>query len=313
MKSVILTGAAGGIGMETVRLLVQQGYTVYAGYMDEWEAGELKKLKAELNSPLVIPVQLDVREAADVEAVVSRVEAEAPDLAGVIANGGVCSLAVPLEHVDFAITRDAYETNLIGNARLAQRTIPLLKKSRGRIIFVGSLWGIAEGPNLMSYSASKHALEALCTCARRELKQFGIEAVMINPGVVKHTYMTGKQFEQCKEFLIKQNVAPERISKKTFDPGKNTKLIHAVPVPDPNYVNDYAGLNWMLAQSLDPNKMKIVSSAIDCARAIMQGLLAPRPKTRYIVGGDAKALVFLGWLLPARWMDAIMHKISVRP
>lgn len=306
MKSVVVTGAAGGIGSESVRRLVKSGYVVYAGYMDDWEAGILDKLKAELRTDLIVPVLLDVREPAHIEAVVARVEAEHPDLAGVIANGGVAALGIPFEHVAFDITRDAYDTNVMGNAMLTQRCVKLLKQSKGRIIYVGSLWGKVVGPLLMSYSASKHAMEALCTCARRELQPFGIDVVMINPGLVKNTYMTGNQHEQCKELLKKMGTAPEKISTLTYDRGRNSKLKHSVPVADPHYEKNYAGLGMVLRDGLNPDKMKMICTAADCAEAIMSALTAGRPKTHYVVGWDAKTLVFLNWLLPARWMDKVM-------
>lgn len=310
MKSVVLTGAAGGIGKESIRKLVKEGYVVYAGYMDDWEAGELEKLKSDLRTELIIPVLLDVREKAHIEAVVARVEAENPDLAGVIANGGAAQLGIPFEHVDFEITRDAYETNVIGNAMLAQKCVGMLKKSKGRIIFVGSLWGKVAGPMLMSYSASKHAMEALCTCARRELAAFGIDVVMVNPGLVKNTYMTGNQLEQCKELLKKMGTPPEKISPYSYDRGHNTKLKHSNPVADPHYQGGYLTLNKMLGDGLHPDKMKMICTAADCAAAIMKGMTARRPKTRYIVGTDAKTLIFLGWLLPERWMDKVMAATS---
>jgi NAD(P)-dependent dehydrogenase (short-subunit alcohol dehydrogenase family) len=313
MKSVVLTGAAGGIGKETVRLLVKGGYVIYAGYMDDWEAEQLGKLKAELGTDLIIPVPCDIREFDQIDAVFTRVENEHPDLAAVIGNGGACPLGIPFEHIDFDITRDVYETNLMGNAKLAQRGINLLKKSKGRIIFVGSLWGKEAGPMLMSYSASKHAMEALCTCARRELQPFGIEVSMINPGLVKNTYMTGNQLAQSSEALRLMGTPPEKITTAVFDKGHNTKLKHAVPVGDPHYENDYLGLNFMLSNGLHPDKMKkICCTAADCARAILTAMTAVRPKTRYIVGLDAKILVFLKWLLPERWSDKVMAATAVR-
>jgi NAD(P)-dependent dehydrogenase (short-subunit alcohol dehydrogenase family) len=313
MQSVVLTGAAGGIGTETVRRLVAGGYVTYAGYMDDWEAQQLEKLKAELNTDLIIPVLCDIREPAQINAVFERVEQENPDLAAVIGNGGACPLGIPFEHIDFEITRDVYETNLMGNAKLAQRGLNLLKKSKGRIVFVGSLWGKEAGPMLMSYSASKHAMEALCTCARRELKPFGIDVVMINPGLVKNTYMTGNQLEQSKDALRLIGTAPERICTEIYDRGCNSKLKHATPVGDPHYENDYIGLNFMLSNGLHPDKMKkICCTAADCANAILVAMTVSKPKTRYIVGLDAKILIFLKWLLPERWSDKVMAATAVR-
>lgn len=310
LKSVVLTGAAGGIGKAAVRHLVREGYRVYAGYMDDWEAQQLETLKQELRTDLLTPVALDVRDAGQIESAIRQVEREGTTLMALIGNGGACPLAIPVEHTDFAITRDVYETNLIGNAALVKRALPLLKRSKGRIILVGSLWGLVVGPHLMSYTASKHALEALAACSRRELAQFGIQVAMINPGVVKNTYMTGQQIEQSKEFLLSIGTPADQVSSKTYDKGGNTRLLHPTPVPDENYNGGYRGLNWMLAMAIDPDKMKMICSADDCARFIMKALRAARPRVRYIVGWDAKLLVFLARLLPERMMDKVIVAIS---
>lgn len=305
MRSIILTGAAGGIGMATMPRLAAD-HVIYAGYMDDWERSILERVADDLGRDRIKPVLCDVRNFDQIEETVARVEAEAPDLRAVIANGGICPFAQPLEHTDFDLARDISETNWMGNAKLAQRSIPMLKRTKGRIVFVGSLWGLAEGPLLWAYSASKHGMEALAACSRRELHQFGIDVVMINPGLVKHTYMGARLADEIGQLLETSGIDPRKIADLTYDIGGNTRLKETTPVPDPNYNGAYSGLYWILKVGLQPDKMKAFTTADKCANAIVSAITSKRPKTHYIMGWDARVTVFLNRVLPVRWMDKLM-------
>ena len=309
MRSVILTGAAGGIGMATLPLLVDAGYIVYAGAMDPWEMGQLEAEKARLKTENIIPVMLDLRVEEHIESVLAQVEADHPDLAGVIANGAACPFGGPFELVDLNSTRDVYETNVIGNLRLLRRSLDLLKQTRGRIVMVSSMWGLIPGAFALSYTASKHACEAFCGVMRRELSEFGIKLVTVNPGGVKETYMVAHHYDLSRRYLAKlKGVSPEEVCSTELDTGGNTKLMQPDPQANEYYRGHYQTYMDFTREVYLPESMKFVATPADCARDVMRGLQHPNPKVRYRTGWDCKIASFLNWLLPERWMDKLVMK-----
>ena len=311
MKSIILTGAAGGIGMAATRRMVDAGYIVYAGAIDDWEMSELERLKSELDTEQIIPVWLDLRIKDHIEAVVAKVETENPDLAAVVTNGANAPIGVPFEYFDQENFREVYEINVFGNLTLLRRCLDLLKRSKGRIVHVSSLFGRTAGAMLLSYSSSKHAGEALMMALRRELMPYGIKVVIINPGCVWDTYMLAYNYMASRELIAEmKNCTPGEVSATEFDIGKNTEVKQPALVADPEYLSNYAGVMDICGANLVPNKM--ASSPDDCAASIMKGIELKNPKTRYITGIDSYIMFFLTWLLPEKLMDKFALAISVK-
>lgn len=305
MRSVILTGAAGGIGMATLPLLVKAGYVVYAGAIDDWELEEINRIKSLSETDLIIPVLLDTREAAHADTVLRRVESENPELIALILNGGACPVPAPFEHLDLEITRDVFESNVIGNLRLMQRSLKLLKSSQGRIVFISSMWGLIPAHLASSYSAGKHAAEAFCAIIRRELEPlFGIKVIMINPGAVKDTYMIAKHYYGTREVVAEmEGCKPGDLGPDNFDEGRNTKLKQQIQVPDRTYRSLQYGYTKSLIDLLDPKKMKFMATPRDCAEAIMKGVQSTNPRRRYLVGGDVKVLRWFARVRDGRFLD----------
>ena len=310
MKTVLITGAAGGIGIEVCRMAAEAGYRVIAGAIDDWETSELEKLKASLAKPeLLLPIMLDTREPDDINAAVAKLnEMEDISFLVVVTCGAACPPAVPLEHLDIdEMTRDVFETNFFGNLKLIKGALPILKKTQGRVIHVSSLFGKTGDLGLLSYSASKHAGESMVTVLRRELKQFGIKVIITNPGVVRNTYMPHYQHHAMKNLLAKaDNCSPEDISERVYDYGKNTKLKQPELVVDPNYIEASRGMINLLERSLE---QAITIDAEGCAKHIFHGIDSPKPKLRYISGLDSKILIFFTRFLPESWGDKIAAAI----
>jgi NAD(P)-dependent dehydrogenase (short-subunit alcohol dehydrogenase family) len=292
--------------METLPLLVKAGYVIYAGAIDDWEMSELERIKSELRTDLIIPVMLDLREPDHIEAVVAKVEAENPELAGLMLNGAACPVPAPFEHLDLEITRDVFEIGVFGNLRLTQRCLPLMKKHGTRIIFTSSMWGLIPAHLVLSYSAYKHAAEAAYAIIRRELSPFGIKVIMVNPGGVKNTYMIAHHYYGTREVIAQLDGRdPRELGPNHYDPGKNTKLKQQKQVPDPYYRPVQEGYYTSLIDLQAPDKMTFLATAADCARVLAHALTTPKPKRRYLVGGDVKTLVPIRRLLGGAVIDKI--------
>ena len=310
MRSILLTGAEGGVGRATLSKLVEANYVVYAGAVDDWALDQLNSLKAELSTDQIIPVLLDIREKDQIDVVISRIESVHPDFAGLIANGAACPIGAPFELTDFESFEDVIATNVTGNARLIYRALHLLKENKGRIIIVGSLHGLVPlglgGP----YTLSKHANEALCATLRRELGLcYGIKVSIINPGGIKGTYMVARAFHEARQFAADVNECkPEEVHPANLDKGGHTSLVMPKIKRDPKYLPMYEQFAKSVHDVYVPGKLTMLSDPEENAAAIMKALHAPKPKVRYVTGWDAKIFYFLHRILPATWIDKIIIK-----
>lgn len=310
MKSILLTGAAGGIGIATVKRLAEAGYKTYAGAIDDWEMQQLEQLQAQIGSERLIPIMLDIRDKDQIDVVISRIEKEDQQLAAVIANGAACPVPNPFEMTDFDSFEDIMATNVIGNARLIQRSLDLLKKSKGRVILVGSLHGLVPLGMGGAYTMSKHANEAMCATLRRELGYYhGIKVWVINPGGVKGTYMVAAAFHEMRQYLANvDELSTMEVHPANPDRGGNTKLVQPKLRKHSTYLSSYRKFLPSLWNVYDYGQLNILSDGEENALAIMKALDSPRPKTRYVTGWDAKILYFLSRVLPPKWIDSIILK-----
>jgi NAD(P)-dependent dehydrogenase (short-subunit alcohol dehydrogenase family) len=170
-RSVLVTGAASGIGAATARVLAARGFRVWAGVRDESAAPEG-----------TTPIRLDITDPGQIEAAAQRIAADG-GLYGLINNAGI-ALSAPLESVPLAALREQFEVNVFGTLAVTQAIIPLLRRSLGRIVMISSIAGRNAAAFIGPYAASKHALEALSDALRAELASAGIDVSLIEPGAV---------------------------------------------------------------------------------------------------------------------------------
>ena len=155
--------------------------TVFAGVRN-LAAGDALQAKA---GKAIIPVQLDVTDGESIKKaadLVARHVGEA-GLSGLVNNAGI-AIGSPLELIPLQQLRRQLEVNVIGQIAVTQAVLPLLRRSHGRIVNMGSIAGRGTIPMMGPYSASKHALEALTDALRLELYPWGIEVSIIEPGAV---------------------------------------------------------------------------------------------------------------------------------
>ncbi len=272
--SVVVTGASTGIGAACALDCAGRGMTVFAGVRDP-RAGEALAAKA---GPSLIPIMLDVTDEQSIAQsaeVVQRVVGEG-GLGGLVNNAGIV-IGSPLEVIPLAQLRKQLEVNVIGQIAVTQAFLPLLRRGRGRIVNMGSIAGRGTIPLLGPYSASKFALEALTDALRMELQPWGIQVSIIEPGAIA-TPIWEKSAKEAEG--LEASVSEE------------AKVLYAEAV---------IRIREAIAEAA---KRAIAPDAV--VRAVHHALTASRPRTRYLVGSDAKLRALMVKWLPDRVQDRLL-------
>jgi NAD(P)-dependent dehydrogenase (short-subunit alcohol dehydrogenase family) len=273
--AVLVTGASTGIGRACTEHLDGLGFTVFAGVRKEADADSIRGSRSGGTKPLM----LDVTQPESIAAAMRSVEEAAPaGLAGLVNNAGI-SVGGPLEFVAVEEWRRQLEVNLIGQVAMIQAALPALRSSRGRIVNMTSIGGRLASPFLGPYNASKFALEAVTDALRVELRQFGIEVAAVEPGAV---------------------VTP------IWEKGRATAEQAIASMP-PEAMLLYSAGMAAISTFIDQGERSGVQP-LEVARAVEHALTAKRPKTRYVVGRDAKIRLALTRLLPTRAMDSLVAR-----
>jgi NAD(P)-dependent dehydrogenase (short-subunit alcohol dehydrogenase family) len=251
--------------------------TVFAGVRD-LEACDALQARA---GAAIIPLELEVTDVDSIKRAAEMVAHRVGDagLYGLVNNAGI-AIGSPLELIPIAQLRRQLEINVIGQIAVTQAVLPLLRRARGRIVNMGSIAGRGTIPMMGPYSASKHALEALTDALRLELYPWGIEVSIIEPGAIATPIWD-------KSLRISLDVEAEMSAE-----GK--KLYGAAAQRIREAVGHAAA-------------RAIPADAV--GKAVLHALTAKRPKTRYLVGRDAKLrAVMLRWL-PDRLQDWILKQV----
>src|SRR6478672_645414 len=177
-KVVLITGCSSGIGHETARHLAQHGHTVYA-------TARRPEAIEDLRSDGCRTLACDVTDEASMRACV-EVVTEAEGAVGALVNNAGYSQSGALETVPMESLRRQFETNVFGLVRMCQLVLPGMREARrGRIVNLSSIGGRMTFPGGGAYHATKHAVEALSDALRYEVRGFGVDVVVIEPGLIK--------------------------------------------------------------------------------------------------------------------------------
>jgi NAD(P)-dependent dehydrogenase (short-subunit alcohol dehydrogenase family) len=279
-RSFLITGASTGIGEACALAFDREGWTVFAGVRRESDG---QRLAAQASGRLRWLI-LDVTHPADIHSTRDRIERElgGRGLDALINNAGV-AVAAPVEFVPREDLRRQFEVNVFGLVDVTQAFLPLLRQARGRIVNIGSIAGRITTPLMSPYCASKHAVEAVTDALRLELKPFGIEVSLIEPGVVA-TPIWDKGTAQMQDRLATMPAAALEL---------------------------YAPLIAAIGNVVKHAPRRAVPTDA-VVRAVRHALHASRPRTRYVIGRDAKIRLLLQSVLPRRWMDGIIHRFLHR-
>ena len=275
-KSVLITGASTGIGRDAVLHLAKLGFTVFAGVRKESDAEALRQN----GSTRVQPVIIDVMDSESINAAVANIRNIVGEngLDGLVNNAGI-AVAGPLEFVPLGAAREQFEVNVIGQIAVTQACLPLLRKAKGRIVNIGSIAGLVPKPFAGLYGASKAAMEALTDALRMELDPWGISVSIIEPGSI------------ATPIWEKSGAAALRLADKM-----------------PPQFHEYYGAAIERVKSMAQNIGRNGDPVELVSKTIEHALTSDRPRTRYLVGKEAKLQARLARFLTDRMLDRMILK-----
>jgi short-subunit dehydrogenase len=225
-KTVLVTGASAGIGRVTAIYLAQNGYRVYGA------ARRTDKMQ-DLKTHGIKPIALDVTKEESVMACVEQIFKEVGSIDILVNNAGF-GMEGAIEDISMEDARYQFEVNVFGAMRLAQLVLPKMREnSYGKIINISSVGGKIAFPLGGWYHASKFALEALSDSMRNEVKEFGIDVVVVEPGATKSEWgnvatdilLKVSGHTAYKDLTIKTQNLFTRLSKNMAEPIVISKLV----------------------------------------------------------------------------------------
>ncbi len=182
-KAVLITGCSTGIGRATAERLAANGHTVYAS------ARRLESI-ADLETKGAKTLALDVTDEQSMRAAVKAVE-DAEGAVGALVNNAGYSQSGAVESLDLDAVRAQFETNVFGLVRMCQLVLPGMRRQGfGRIVNISSIGGKLVFPGGGAYHGTKHAVEAFSDALRFEVKGFGVDVVIVEPGLIKTEFAT---------------------------------------------------------------------------------------------------------------------------
>jgi NAD(P)-dependent dehydrogenase (short-subunit alcohol dehydrogenase family) len=273
--AVLITGASTGIGEATAVRLQKAGFRVFAGVRKPEDGERLRAAGVTVVQPF------DVTKADDIAAAVKTVEEAlgGSPLRGILNNAGI-GIGGPLEALDLDDFRKTIEVNTTSQLAVTKAFLPLLRRSKGRVVNMTSIGGRVAQPFAGPYIASKFALEGVTDVLRCELLGWGIDVIAIEPGTIA-TPIWEKSSREAEDVLAK--LTPEQRDLYGKRLAKMAKV-----------------LERQNKRGAPPEKV---------AAAVEKALTASRPKTRYLVG-DAGVLLWLKRLLPTRWFDRLLYRMT---
>lgn len=265
-KVILVTGASSGMGRETAIKLASMGHRVYAA------ARRVEKME-DLKSHGIVPVKLDVSKEEENKNVLDQIIAKEKRIDVLVNNAGF-GLYGTVENIPMEKARYQFDVNVFGLASLTQAAIPHMRKNRyGRIVNISSMGGKMYTPLGAWYHATKHAVEGWSDCLRLELKEFGIDVVLVEPGMIKTAFgeVVGNGLKEDSKH------SPY---KKLIDP--YVKMMN------------------------DPAFMTRGTEASVLGDVIAKAATSKHPKTRYVKGAMAKPLMFIRKYFSDRFFDGLI-------
>ncbi len=276
MRSVLVTGASTGIGRATAMRLDAAGWRVFAGVRKQADAEAL----SEAGSDRVTPLILDITDADQIAAAAARIGAGAGGrLDGLVNNAGV-GIPGPLETMPIEQFRRQVEVNLTGHLAVTQAMLPSIRCGPGRIVFISSIGGRIAFPLGGAYHAAKFGIEAVGDVFRQELHSWGIAVSIVEPGSIDTPIWASgeRNLDQAGERSAERDALYGRA------------------------IEGYRKVSRRLAERGIP--------AEQVARVVERALSARRPRSRYLVGRDAKVQVRIKPLIPTPIFDRIVRRAT---
>lgn len=272
-RTVLVTGAARGLGKTITLQLAHEGWHVYAGVRTDDDAALMRE------HPNVTPIQLDITNSDHI----AKLPGLLPEQLDALVNNAGVAVGGVVESLEVEDLRWQLEVNVVGGTAVTQAALPSIRRARGRIVFISSTSGRVATPGLGAYGASKFALEAIGDCLRNELRPWGIKVCLIEPGQID-TDMSKDSHQQHDENVAKMK--PE----------------HQVL-----YAKHIQGMHKAI-DLMDG----VISSPEQIAAAVERALNDKKPRSRYLVGKGSRAHAYMR-IFPSALSDALFSKATGIP
>lgn len=269
-KTALVTGASSGIGMSIARELKANGFKVYA-------AARRVDRMSELEKDGIIPIELDLTKDESIQYCVNTILAKEKSIDVLVNNAGYGSYGA-IEDVPISEGKRQFDVNLFGMARLIQLVTPAMRENHyGKIINISSMGGKIWTKFGGWYHATKYAVEGLSDCLRMELKPFGIDVVVVEPGGIKTDW----------------GIIAAKNLKKT---SSNGAYAEAANKAADGMIKNYSG--------------NMLSKPELIAKTVCKAVTKRRPRTRYLIGFAAKPMVLTHKLFGDRIFDFVIKHFS---
>ena len=272
-KAVLITGCSTGIGRATAKHLADRGWTVYATARRVESIGDLQGCRQ---------LALDVTDEASMQAAVDAVVAE-HGAVGVLINNAGYSQSGAVESVPMDEVRRQFETNVFGLVRMSQLVLPGMREQRwGKIVNISSMGANFVFPGGGFYHATKYAVDALSDALRFEVKGFGVDVIIVQPGLIKTEF--------------------------------GNAAVGQVPVSDGPYGAFNAAVGEATRGVYESGPLgRLGGGPETVAKAIERAITARRPKARYRVTPSAHLLIRQRSLMTDRMWDTMMRSQFPQP
>ena len=268
-KVILVTGGSSGIGFEAAQRLARMGHKVYA-------AARRTALMEPLVADGVTPLPLDITDDASRRQCIDTVLQREGRIDVLVNNAGYGYFGA-VECVPLDDARRQLEVNVFGLAEMTRLVLPAMREQgSGRIVNIASIAGRAVFPFGGWYNVSKYSVEALSDALRIELKPFGIDVAIIEPGCIKTDWgiIAADHLEECSRGTAYEEPA----------------------------LREAAAMRWAY-------KGNFITKPTRVAQAVVRAATVRRPRTRYRLGRFAFSTMVLHALLPARWWDAMVRTL----
>lgn len=278
-KAVLVTGGDSGFGHGLAKHLDKLGFTVFAGVLDEKGSGA-EELRRSCSKRLSV-LQMDVTNPQQIKDAHSKVVEKVQDkgLWAVINNAGVLGFPMEGELIPMADYKTCMAVNFFGAVEVTKTFLPLLRKSRGRLVNISSMGGVFPMPQLAAYSSSKAALTMFSSVMRQELSKWGVKVSVIQPGGFR-TNITG--------------------SRESWDKKEKVILDHLSPELQEDYGRDYIRLQKNFLQMVNNRCSSDITPVI---RAVEHAVFAKSPSAFYAPGKLTPLFITTAHLFPVSLLD----------
>lgn len=266
---ILITGASSGIGYEAAKMLAQSGHKVYGA------ARRTERMES-LRPFGVMPIALDVTSDASAAEAVDHIMQAEGRIDVLVNNAGYGELG-PMETTSLEDAQRQMDVNVLGLARMTQLVLPHMRRQhKGRIVNVASIAGRITFGFAGWYNASKYAVEALSDATRMEVKPYGIDVAIVEPGGVYSNWGV---------------IAADHLRKASTDTCYEVKAGRMANVFDMMYGR---------------NPYNLMTSTEKAAKHVCKAVTSRHPKTRYAFGVGNASMRILHTILPDRWFDSLI-------